>query len=43
MLGRTYKLAKNAQISWGGGLLIWSSGHGVNIVGTDRHSLLFFS
>ena len=43
MLGRTYKLAKkNSNISWGGGLLIWSSGHGVNIVGTDRHSLLFF-
>tara|TARA_B100000073_G_C23724245_1_gene568716 strand:- start:12 stop:890 length:879 start_codon:yes stop_codon:yes gene_type:complete len=43
ILGRTYKLAKkNSNISWGGGLLIWSSGHGVNIVGTDRHSLLFF-
>ena len=43
ILGRTYKLAKkNSNISLGGGLLIWSSGHGVNIVGTDRHSLLFF-
>ena len=44
ILGRTYKLAKkNSNISLGGGLLIWSSGHGVNIVGTDRHSLLFLS
>ena len=43
MLGRTYKLAKKcSNFSWSGGLLIWSSGHGVNIVGTDRHSLLFF-
>ena len=43
MLGRTYKLAKkSSNISWGGGLLIWSSGQGVNIVGTDRYSLLFF-
>ena len=43
MLGRTYKLAKkSSNTSLGGGLLIWSSGHGVNIAGTDRHSLLFF-
>ena len=42
MLGRTYKLAKKCSNFSDGGLLIWSSGHGVNIVGTDRHSLLFF-
>ena len=43
MLGRTYKLAKkSSNVSWSGGLLIWSSGQGVNIVGTDRYSLLFF-
>ena len=43
MLGRAYKVAKSADDPWReGGILIWSSGHGINIMGTDRHSLVFF-
>jgi len=41
MLGRAYKIAKRANIIYGG-IFIWSSGQGLNIVGTDRHSLIFF-
>ena len=40
MLGRAYKIAKRAKIT--GGIFIWSSGQGLNIVGTDRQSLIFF-
>jgi len=39
MLGRAYKIAKRR---YKGGIFIWSSGQGLNIVGTDRHSLIFF-
>ena len=43
MLGRAYKVAKTDEPFMGaGGILIWSSGHGLNIMGTDRHSLIFF-
>ncbi len=43
MLGRAYKIAKRAESSYQyGGIFIWSSGQGLNIVGTDRHSLIFF-
>jgi len=43
MLGRAYKVAKTDEPFIGaGGILIWSSGHGLNIMGTDRHSLIFF-
>ena len=43
MLGRAYRVAKSADDPWrDGGILIWSSCHGVNIMGTDRHSLIFF-
>lgn len=43
MLGRAYKIAKRAESSLqNGGIFIWSSGQGLNIVGTDRHSLIFF-
>ena len=43
MLGRAYKIAKSADDPWrDAGILIWSNGHGVNIMGTDRHSLIFF-
>ena len=43
MLGRAYKVAKSADDPWReGGILIWSSGHGINIMGTDRHTLIFF-
>tara|TARA_Y100000768_G_scaffold354954_1_gene308279 strand:- start:45 stop:911 length:867 start_codon:yes stop_codon:yes gene_type:complete len=43
MLGRAYKIAKRAESSYqNGGIFIWSSGQGLNIVGTDRHSLIFF-
>ena len=43
MLGRAYKVAKSADDPWReAGILIWSSGHGINIMGTDRHSLIFF-
>ena len=40
MLGRAYKIAKRNIIF--GGIFIWSSGEGLNIVGTDRQSLIFF-
>ena len=43
MLGRAYKVAKTDEPFMGaGGILIWSSGHGINIMGTDRHTLIFF-
>ena len=43
MLGRAYKVAKSADDPWReGGILIWSNGHGINIMGTDRNSLIFF-
>ena len=43
MLGRAYKIAKSADDTWrDAGILIWSNGHGVNIMGTDRYSLIFF-
>jgi len=43
ILGRAYKVAKSADDPWReGGILIWSSGHGINIMGTDRHTLIFF-
>ena len=43
MLGRSYKIAKRCHpYDSYGGLLIWSSGSGVNIVGSDGHSLIFF-
>ena len=43
MLGRAYKIAKRAESSYqNGGIFIWSSGQGLNIVGTDRQSLIFF-
>ena len=43
MLGRAYKVAKSADDQWlEAGILIWSNGHGVNIMGTDRYSLIFF-
>jgi len=41
MLGRAYKIARRANIIYGG-IFIWSSGQGLNIVGTDRQSLIFF-
>lgn len=43
MLGRAYKIAKRVESSYqNGGIFIWSSGQGLNIVGTDRQSLIFF-
>ena len=43
MLGRAYKVARSVDDPWrDAGILIWSNGHGVNIMGTDRHSLIFF-
>ena len=43
MFGRAYKIAKRAESRYqNGGIFIWSSGQGLNIVGTDRHSLIFF-
>lgn len=43
ILGRSYKIAKRCHhVGSYGGLLIWSSGSGVNIVGTDGYSLIFF-
>ncbi len=43
MLGRAYKIANRAESSFKNGcIFIWSSGQGLNIVGTDRHSLIFF-
>ena len=43
MFGRAYKIAKRAESSYqNGGIFIWSSGQGLNIVGTDRQSLIFF-
>ena len=43
MLGRAYRVAKSADNPWrDGGILIWSNRHGVNIMGTDRQSLVFF-
>ena len=43
MLGRAYKIAKRTSSSYqNGGIFIWSSGQGLNIVGTDRQSLIFF-
>lgn len=43
MLGRAYKVAKSTDDPFSdGGILIWSSGHGINIMGTDTFSLIFF-
>ena len=43
MLGRAYKIAKRAESKYkSGGIFIWSSGQGLNIVGTDSESLIFF-
>mgnify|MGYP001160135064 FL=1 len=42
ILGRAYKIAKRSQNLLPGGLFIWSSGSGLNIAGTDRHSIIFF-
>jgi len=42
MLGRAYKVAKRGDGYAFGRILIWSSGDGLNIIGTDRYSLIFF-
>ena len=43
MLGRAYMVAKkNKSFMRAGGILIWSSGSGLNIMGTDSASIIFF-
>lgn len=42
ILGRAYKTAKRSKKTFLGGLFIWSSGSGLNIAGTNGHSIIFF-